>query len=460
MSDAHTLVEIFYSYAHKDEPYLERLHIHLSMLRREGFLTTWYDRQIVAGTDWTQAIDTHLEQAAVILLLVSPDYLASDYCYAIEMQRALQRHDAGVTRVIPLLLRPCDWSRAPFARLQCLPRGGLAITLWDNEDLAWSDVTAGIRKAIETHPLVYASSSQVTHPPLWNVPHRRNPVFTGREKILTDLAAALRTSQATALSQPQAISGLAGIGKTQIAVEYAYQYRHTYQCVIWTPADTYESLVSGYVAMASLLKLPEKETQDPQIMIQAVKTWLQAHGSWLLILDNADDLALVGEFVPSVFGGHILLTTRAQSMGRIARRIEVDAMPQDVGALFLLRRVGLVAQNASLDAASSADEALARSISEELGGLPLALDQAGAYIEEVQCSLQDYQQRYRMRRTLLLKRRGGLVADHPEPVGTIWSLSFEMEVRASMRKRRGYTSEHWRSVSNVWDQSTPIQPLA
>src|SRR5262249_20895239 len=152
--------------------------------------------------------------------------------------------------------------------------------------------------------------------------------------------------------------------------------------------------------------------------IGAVKSWLQTHTSWLLILDNADDLTLVREFIPAVFGGHVLLTTRAQTTGKFARRIEVETMPQDVGALFLLRRASRIAPDAQLTDAVGTEVVRAKEICKELGGLPLALDQAGAYMETSQCSLSDYQQRYSMRRMLLLKQRGDLVNDHPEPVAT------------------------------------------
>jgi tetratricopeptide (TPR) repeat protein len=143
-------------------------------------------------------------------------------------------------------------------------------------------------------------------------------------------------SPPTALSQAQAISGLGGIGKTQIALEYAYRYARDYQAVLWTLADTRESLISGYTTLAELLDLPQKSEQDLTIIIKAVKTWLQTHGSWLLILDNADELTLVREFLPPTFAGHILLTTRAQAMGRLAQRLEVETMEPDIGALFLL----------------------------------------------------------------------------------------------------------------------------
>ncbi len=166
MSNAHTPIEVFYSYAHEDESHIQRLHIHLTMLRRQGLISTWHDRKIIPGTDWAQTIDTDLEQASIILLLVSPDFLGSDYCYAIEMQRALQRHNANEARVIPVILSPCDWSYAPFTSLQCLPRDGKAITLWDNQDLAWNDVTAGIRQVIEDHPFLPTNTPQTTLPPI------------------------------------------------------------------------------------------------------------------------------------------------------------------------------------------------------------------------------------------------------------------------------------------------------
>src|ERR1700726_1357463 len=106
-------IELFYSYAHRDERLRKRLETHLSVLRQQGVITEWHDRKIVAGTDWKQSIDAHLMTATVILLLVSPDFLASDYCYGVEMQRALARHGAGEASVIPVILRPVDWQGAP-----------------------------------------------------------------------------------------------------------------------------------------------------------------------------------------------------------------------------------------------------------------------------------------------------------------------------------------------------------
>ena len=255
---------------------------------------------------------------------------------------------------------------------------------------------------------------------VWNVPFRRNSFFTGREDLLRQLHDTLAAGEVAALTQALAISGLGGIGKTQIAVEYAYRYRQDYQAVLWTRADTVEALVSGFVAGAKLLQVSQPQEQDQYKIVQAVKDWLRTHDRWLLILDNADDLALVRDFLPRAGAGHLLLTTRAVCMGRLANRIEVETLDQETGALFLLRRAGLL-PTATQD---HEDLALARELVGEMGGLPLALDQAGAYIEEMQCSLADYLHLYGTHRAVLLKERGGLLPDHPEPVATTWSLSF------------------------------------
>jgi tetratricopeptide (TPR) repeat protein len=281
----------------------------------------------------------------------------------------------------------------------------------------------------QVHMYFHGSSNVPLCPPLpervHNIPYPPNPYFTGREELLSQLEAILRTGQTAAISQPQAISGLGGIGKTQIALAYAYRHLQDYQAILWSRADTTEALISGFVTFAKLLQLPQQDEKDQLIVVEAVKTWLKTHEQWLLILDNADELATVRDVLPPVGQGHTLLTTRATSTGRLANRLEVEILDPDVGALFVLRRAGLLALDASLDQAASDDVALAQELVQEMGGLPLALDQAGAYVEEVQCSLSDYLKLYLQYRATLLKERGGLVPDHPEPVATTWSLSFE-----------------------------------
>lgn len=146
-------VTLFYSYAHEDEELRRQLDKHLNLLQRHGYLSTWYDGDIHAGDDRAKKIYTYLESAQIILLLVSADFLASDYCYIVEMQRALERHSTGEARVIPIILRPVDWGHDPtLSSLQALPTDGRAVTDWPSPphyDAAFEDIAQGIRQVVE-----------------------------------------------------------------------------------------------------------------------------------------------------------------------------------------------------------------------------------------------------------------------------------------------------------------------
>jgi hypothetical protein len=145
-------IEVFFSYAHEDGPLREKLVKALAVLKRQGVISDWHDRKITAGTDLKGKINEHLNSAGVILLLVSPDFIASDYCYDIEMKRALERHDAGEARVIPVILRPTHgWQGkgTPFGDLLAVPTDGRPVTDWPNRDKAFADVAGHIRRAVE-----------------------------------------------------------------------------------------------------------------------------------------------------------------------------------------------------------------------------------------------------------------------------------------------------------------------
>ena len=132
-------LRLFYSYSHRDDRLIHSLEEHLSLLRRENLVEAWHFRKLMPGTEWEAQIDEHLERAHMILLLVSSSFLASDYCYSTEMQRAMKKHERGEARVIPIILRSVDWHTAPFGKLQALPTDGKAVTLWANRDRAWTD---------------------------------------------------------------------------------------------------------------------------------------------------------------------------------------------------------------------------------------------------------------------------------------------------------------------------------
>ena len=142
-------IEVFFSYSHRDEELRNELEDHLTILRRQGVITGWHDRKIAAGTVWAEQIDEHLNHAQIILLLISASFLASDYCYAKEMMRAMERHELGEARVIPVILRACDWKGAPFGKLQTLPRDAKPVNSWTDRDEAFDDVARGIRRAAE-----------------------------------------------------------------------------------------------------------------------------------------------------------------------------------------------------------------------------------------------------------------------------------------------------------------------
>lgn len=143
-------IYVFYSYSHKDESLRDELAEHLSLLQREGIIAGWHDRRIGAGDEWAGEIDEYLNTSRIILLLVSPSFMASNYCYKIEMPRALERHGRGEAKVIPIILRPVDWKTAPFAKLGVLPKDGKPVTSWSDRDEAFLDVALGIRRAVET----------------------------------------------------------------------------------------------------------------------------------------------------------------------------------------------------------------------------------------------------------------------------------------------------------------------
>jgi internalin A len=141
-------LQLFISYSHKDEKLREELETHLAILQRTAPISSWQDRKILAGEEWKGQIDDNLERADIILLLISADFIASNYCYDIEMNRALERHNNGEAKVIPVVIRNVNWNKAPFAKLQALPKDGKAVTLWDDRDTAWRDVSEGIERVV------------------------------------------------------------------------------------------------------------------------------------------------------------------------------------------------------------------------------------------------------------------------------------------------------------------------
>ncbi|GHO46878.1 FxSxx-COOH system tetratricopeptide repeat protein [Ktedonospora formicarum] len=274
--------------------------------------------------------------------------------------------------------------------------------------------------------------SQSPRPSQWFIPYAHNPFFTGREEILTTLQAMLTPNRAPAATHIYALYGLGGVGKTQVALEYAYRYAQEYQAVLWIGAETTESIISSLRGIAKLLQLEQQGDKDQQQMIKAVQNWLTTHDQWLLILDNVEDLEMVGRFLPTARQGAILFTTRIQTLGTHAKGIHLSPMEDIEGLLFLLRRAKVVDAKATSEQVHmlSTSQSLQYDAGKELvnatGGLPLALDQAGAYLEETQCGLPTYLDLFRTQRATLLQQRGEGAHEHPASVSTTLTLAINV----------------------------------
>src|SRR6266566_4960840 len=279
----------------------------------------------------------------------------------------------------------------------------------------------------ETRQLLEASLTALS--PHWLVPLPRNPFFTGREEILEALHTQLHVEQVVALTQSYAIRGLGGIGKTQIALEYAYRHALEYSAIFWIDAETIEHVMSSLLRIAELLQLPERQDADQQRIVAAVQRWLSTHSQWLLIWDNVEDLELLQRLLPPTRQGAALVTTRHQALGTLARGMDLAPMGREEGMLFVLRRAKVLEPEATSEqmhrfAVSMPTEyTAAEKLVAAMGGVPLAIDQAGAYIEETGCSVSAYLQRYEQQRARLLDRRGVLGGDHPHSVTATFLLA-------------------------------------
>lgn len=254
--------------------------------------------------------------------------------------------------------------------------------------------------------------------PYWTVPFLRNPCFTGRETLLQSIHAQLTSAQPVVLTKAAALSGLGGIGKTQLAVEYAYRHALEYTAVFWLAAETEESLTTSVQHIAEQLQLPERQATEQFKMVVTVRRWLTTHAGWLVIVDNVEDLDLLQSVLPPARQGALLFTTRHQTLGTLAQPLNVPPMEGDEGIALLLQR----AHRPALPLSEAEAEA-ARELVHLLGGLPLALDQAGAYIDETGCSMVAYVRQYHQQRKQVMARRGLHGGAHPASVTTTLMLS-------------------------------------
>jgi tetratricopeptide (TPR) repeat protein len=428
-------INIFFSVASapQDRGLFDELQKHLSLQRRQGLIEIWYDSAISAGQNFTDMIKAYINKADIIVLLVSVDFLDSEQCFGVEMQYAQEQHMDRAIPIIPVLLRPADLHDSLLEAYSPLPQNGKAITTWENLDTALNEVAQGIRRVVEniaSHLTGKRMAARQPQFPLSNLTYRRNLFFTDRDDTLEALHRAFTSGQ----TRTQALYGPAGIGKTHLAVEYIYRYQPEYQATLWLSATPPELLSANILSLADQLGISGPDNIDEQTRIDAIRRWLHSHDRWLFVLDNLEDFSLVDQLLPLNSGGHVLLITQSQTTGPFTSRLSVDQMSIEDGALLLLRCAQIISKQDVpditskqdiLDIVSEEDHLQASKIAEELRGYPLALDQAGAYIEETQRPLSAYLELYKKKQAILLGKRGRITNDHPDPVTTTLALTFQ-----------------------------------
>ncbi|HEY0319744.1 MAG TPA: tetratricopeptide repeat protein [Pyrinomonadaceae bacterium] len=332
--------EIFHSYAHEDEKLRDELNKHLANLKRQKVITDWYDRDISAGKEWDDEIKTRLNTANIILLLISPDFMNSDYSNDVEVKRAMERHEAGDACVIPVILRPVDWEGAPFSKLQALPTDAKPITKWEDKDEAFLNVILGIRKAIQE-----LSGPSASVPELPELPRPPRVGFVARrDKDGRDIVERLREELSPKKNQLVALWGAGGVGKTTLAAEAVKALiEDTGQRLVWTSASgranfSFSTLlddIAGQLGRTDLrpLALEPKEA--------AVRSIIAAEPT-LIVLDNFETISdeeqlLCANFLANRTRCSALITTRERVDG--ASLIPLSAMSPGEAQEFLKRLV-------------------------------------------------------------------------------------------------------------------------
>ncbi|MGK3960537.1 FxSxx-COOH system tetratricopeptide repeat protein [Sorangium sp. So ce1667] len=402
-------LSVFISYAEEDARHRDELWKHLAGLMGEGRIRAWHEARLEAGARSSPAVAAKLDGAHVILLLISADYLAAAKPSA-QTERALHRHEAGEARVIPVLVRDCDWKTARFGRLKSLPSDGRPVTSWPNADEAWTDVARGIRTAVgelEAAEVMRSHSGMPAMPedmPPNNLPRQRSD-FVGRDEELEALARSLaREHRASVIQSRQAaVYGLGGIGKTSIAIEYAYRYAAQYPGGIWW-VDAEGDPFAAMVRLADVLCTvgpPEvrsslRKRPKAQDKLAGRVRWILQNRQEpsLLVLDNITDPAW-NELLPA--GRVSTISTSRDVRLMIGRPVGLDVLSAEEAKKLAVLIAGDVSTPAEV-------EALDRIVRGDLGGFPVAVVAAASAVRRCKHSWAEYERHLRAQPSKLFSR--------------------------------------------------------
>lgn len=369
-------MKIFISYSHVDDELFKALDVRLRGLG-DIFpeIDAWSDQRILAGDDWHGEIQTALAAAQVVVLLVSPEFKASRYIRDHELAPALERHGRGECIVVPVIVRSTPfWDQSAFAHLQALPAGGKHVKSWPDPDEAWTDVVTRLMAMAKAKGLL-GKKPPPKKSVVFHVPFADNPYFAGRKDELAWLHKALAAPERRVAAL---LAGIGGVGKTSTAAQYAHIHHNDYRVIWWVEAETAAGRDLAFAGLAAKLRLPGCQSPKLEEVRAAVHKWLAEHDDWLLIFDNAETPADLKGWLPTNPAGHALITSRNPAWGVHALPCAVKEWDAPTAAAFLLKRSGCK------------DDAAALALAEKLGGLPLACEQAGAYIEANGVSLRRY----------------------------------------------------------------------
>jgi hypothetical protein len=423
----HRRRDFFISYTQTDRAWAEWIAWELEAAGYTTLLQAW---DMPPGTAFIHEMDQAVQTTERTLVVLTPAYLKSEFGEA-EWRPGFRKDPSGIKRqLIPIRIE------------QCQPEGLLGDRVWIDlvgidEAEARERLIEQIRAALRGHgkpdqrprfpPRQRTATAAAERPrfptalpPVWNVPFRRNPAFTGRQEVLERLAGHREGGMGAVA---QAVHGGGGVGKSATTVEYAYRYRAAFDTVWWVRAEEPTTLVGDYTELAAARGLPEAILADQQQAALAVRRWLDGNDRWLLVLDNAEGptaatglaapLTRLVDLLPAEPRGQVLVTSRDATWRRDAAVTELDLFSQDEAVDFLLVR------------ADSHDQQTARRIAELLGYLPLALEQAGAYVEETGITLGDYLDRLHQFPALMLAQGEPRDRDRTDTVATTWQVSLE-----------------------------------
>jgi tetratricopeptide (TPR) repeat protein len=403
--------DLFLSHNSRDKPAVREI----AEALRGRKIRVWLDEdELIPGRPWQEALEEIIETARAAAVLVGKDGLGpwEDR----EMRACLSEFVDRELPVIPVLLpgAPAKPKLPLFLRAFTWVDLRSGIT-----DRALDRLVRGVPKAKKK-----SSSKPVPPgaPPLHNLPYSPlGDLLKGRDAELAELAESLQgDGKARAIVQDQrALYGLGGIGKTRLAVEYAWRFGSRYSAAFFVRAESPESLNNGLASLAILLGLPERQAQAEAV--QTVLLWIQKNPGWLFILDNVDTKEAqraVLDILPRLAGGHVLITSRLRDWPRTVSKQELDTVSLEEARAFLLKRTEGERRTAAND------EAQAWELAEKLDGLPLALEQAGAYISHTRLSFAEYLKVWDEEKARVLDWHDETMG-YPASVATTWKASFD-----------------------------------